>query len=106
MSRKESFGPIDPDPQQSVSREFKSASISRSPVPTPVSKVNLDLEGWYMMPVLVVGLVTFGAIWLYAIDSWGVLIGLALGWIPALVGGLLAGYGWPLVAIGLALVYL
>jgi len=42
---------------------------------------------------------SFIAIWIYAILSWGLLLGLMFGWIPALIGGAILGLLWPLVLL-------
>jgi hypothetical protein len=53
----------------------------------------------YMVGVWIVGVLSFAAIWIYALASWGLLLGLMFGWIPALIGGVILGYLWPLVVI-------
>lgn len=53
-----------------------------------------------MVGVWIVGVLSFIAIWLYSLVSWGLLIGLMIGWIPALIGGVILGFLWPLVVIG------
>jgi hypothetical protein len=53
----------------------------------------------YMVGVWIVGVLSFIAIWIYALASWGFLIGLMFGWIPALIGGVILGYIWPLVVL-------
>ncbi len=52
---------------------------------------------------LVVGGLVFLACWLYAIASWGFLLGVGLGWIPAAAIGFIAAAIWPalLVLVGL-----
>jgi hypothetical protein len=51
--------------------------------------------------------VSFCYLWSMAFDEWGLLLGLGLGWIPALLGGAIlgavAGLLWPLLAIGVVL---
>jgi uncharacterized membrane protein YoaK (UPF0700 family) len=37
--------------------------------------------------------------WAWAIDSWGPMIGFALGWLPALVLALMAGALWPVLVL-------
>ncbi len=46
-----------------------------------------------------VGFVAFAASWLYCIFTYGFLIGVMLGWIPALIVGFIAGVLWPIVII-------
>lgn len=58
------------------------------------------MEELYPIIALIVGLITGLVIWIYAISTWGLLIGLMLGWIPALIGGFVVGILWPLVVIG------
>jgi hypothetical protein len=53
----------------------------------------------YRVGVWIVGVLSFIAIWIYALASWGFLIGLMFGWIPALIGGVILGYIWPLVVL-------
>ena len=53
----------------------------------------------YMVGVWIVGVLSFAAIWLYALVSWGFLLGLMFGWIPALIGGTILGFLWPLVVL-------
>ena len=71
-------------------------------------KNRIDTRGWewvmekaYIVIGWLVGIVTFFGIWIYAFASWGLLIGLAIGWLPALIGGAIAGFLWPLGAIAL-----
>ena len=45
------------------------------------------------------GTITFLGIWLYAILSWGLLIGLIAGWLSAIIGGVVLGLLWPLALI-------
>jgi hypothetical protein len=47
------------------------------------------------------GIIAFLIIWIYAIISWGFLVGLAIGWLPALIGGFIAALLWPLIALGI-----
>ncbi len=53
----------------------------------------------YGVPAVFVGFVVFIGVWLYAVSSWGFLIGVAIGWFPALIAAVIAGYLWPLVLI-------
>jgi len=52
-----------------------------------------------MIGVWIVGALSFIGIWIYALASWGLLVGLMFGWIPALIGGAILGYLWPLVIL-------
>jgi len=48
----------------------------------------------------------FIGVWIYAIISWGFLIGLTIGWLPALIAGVIGGLIWPIFAIALILAIL
>ena len=61
-------------------------------------------SGWYMIGIWIVGVISFILIWLYALITWGLLFGLMFGWIPALIGGIVLGFLWPLVVI--AVIYI
>jgi len=45
----------------------------------------------------ITGLVVFICIFIYAMSEWGFLLGLAVGWLPALIGGFIAGVCWPII---------
>lgn len=62
----------------------------------------------YQALALVTGAIGFLGIWIYAFVSWGFLLGLAFGWVPALVGGFILGLLWPVVVpvVGMLLVVL
>ncbi|MBP9864213.1 hypothetical protein KBC54_02065 [Patescibacteria group bacterium] len=53
----------------------------------------------YMIGVWITGVLSFVVIWIYALVSWGFLFGLMFGWIPALIGGAIPGFLWPLVLL-------
>ena len=55
----------------------------------------------YMIGVWIVGALSFIRIWIYALATWGLLLGLMLGWIPALIGGAILGFLWPLVVLAI-----
>ena len=38
-------------------------------------------------------------VWIYAIASWGFLVGIAIGWLPAIIAAFIAGLLWPLVVL-------
>lgn len=70
---------------------------------------NNDGIGGYLVGAWIVGFLTFLGIWIYSFIAWGFLIGLAIGWLPALIGGFILGTLWPLVilaVIGLILLIL
>lgn len=53
----------------------------------------------YELVGLVFGVLTFFAIWVYAIFSWGFLLGIAAGWIPAIIGAIIVGGLWPVFLV-------
>jgi len=60
---------------------------------------------WAVVTFLV-GLGTFCYSWWWAFEHWGWLLGIAFGWLPALIVAVLAGALWPLGLALLALLYL
>ncbi len=56
-------------------------------------------SGTYLVGAWITGVIAFIVIWIYALASWGFLLGLMFGWIPALIGGLIIGLLWPLVVL-------
>jgi hypothetical protein len=57
-------------------------------------------EGNYMVGVWIVGVLSFIVIWIISLFSWG-LLGIVFGWIPALIGGVILGFLWPIVVLAL-----
>ena len=57
----------------------------------------------YMGGVFLAGILVFAAVWIYAISEWGLLLGIMFGWIPALIAGIVGGFIWPVLVIGLVL---
>lgn len=53
----------------------------------------------YLVVAWIIGVIAFFAIWIYSFISWGFLIGLAIGWLPALIGGFILGIIWPVVLL-------
>mgnify|MGYP006901968839 CR=1 FL=1 len=47
------------------------------------------------------GIISFLIIWIYAMSDWGLLLGLMFGWIPALIGGVVLAFLWPLVILAM-----
>lgn len=67
-----------------------------------VGKTNAKREGdesYYVLGAFLTGVVVFVVLWIHALSEWGVLLGLVFGWIPALIGGFVAGALWPLLAL-------
>lgn len=71
--------------------------------------MNNDIEEYFTIGYffgIPAGIVAFVALWAYAVSEWGLLIGLAFGWLPAFVGGFLVGTAatllWPLICLAVA----
>ena len=53
----------------------------------------------YYAGALLTGIITFIASWIYCIVKYGFLLGVGLGWLPAIITAVVIGFAWPLVAI-------
>ena len=53
----------------------------------------------YKIGFFITAVIAFIACWIYAIVSWGFLIGVGMGWIPSVFIALIAGFIWPLIAL-------
>jgi hypothetical protein len=62
------------------------------------------MDDWYTIGAKITGGITFFVIWIYAFMSWGFLIGLAIGWLPAAIGATIIGLLWPLAAIAVLVI--
>jgi len=56
-------------------------------------------ENTYITGVWIAGIICFLATWIYACSTWGFLIGLMFGWIPALIAGIIGGFLWPILML-------
>lgn len=48
-------------------------------------------------------MIVFVGVWIYCIATYGFLLGVGLGWLPALICAFIAGLVWPLLALLLIL---
>ena len=48
----------------------------------------------YLLGAGFFGFLAFIGIWLYSISEWGLLIGLMVGWFPAIIGAVVLGILW------------
>jgi len=72
-----------------------------------------DLGDWlenngvvvWQVGAVITGIIAFFGIWIYSFVSWGFLIGLMIGWLPAIIGAFIIGALWPLI-LGLGLLVL
>lgn len=58
-----------------------------------------NLGGIHFAGFVITGLITFIGVWIYAISEWGFLLGVSLGWVPAVIVALVGGYLWPIFLI-------
>ncbi len=61
----------------------------------------MDDEYWAVGTA--VGFLVFVGCWIYCIFAYGFLLGVGLGWLPALICGFLAAALWPLIILGVAI---
>ena len=54
---------------------------------------------WYPIGGFITGALVFIGVWIYALASWGFLVGMTIGWIPALISAVIAGFIWPVLAV-------
>lgn len=79
---------------------------------TDMIKINnkFDWNGlWgslYVIVGVLIGVVSFFGIWIYAFNEWGLLVGLAIGWLPAIIGAFIIGFTWPLIVCIAILLFL
>ena len=66
----------------------------------------MDEYGWYQIGFAIVGFIAFICVWIYAIASWGFLLGVAFGWFPAMIVAVIVGALWPLVLLGVGVIAL
>ncbi len=63
-------------------------------------------NNYYVGGAVIVGFIVFAGIWIYALGEWGLLFGLLFGWIPALIGGFVIGFLWPLALLAVIAILL
>lgn len=66
----------------------------------------MDYEDIYIIGRIITGVILFIGIWIYAFAKWGFLIGLAIGWLPAIIGAFLLSFLWPLFALAIIAIIL
>lgn len=71
----------------------------------------MSSDSSYQAGVVIVGgltaIVVFVGAWIYCISEYGFLLGVGLGWLPAVITaiivGALVGFLWPLIALGIGI---
>lgn len=86
--------------------EFRS-SIKKAGIEALLEKQKKEdkVEMVYAVGAIITGVIAFFGIWVYSFVSWGFLVGLAIGWLPAIIGGFIAGVLWPLILLGLLILF-
>jgi hypothetical protein len=72
--------------------------------PSTQREIHIDWSVVYRIGALITGSLAFIASWVYAAISWGFLLGVGLGWVPAIFIGIIAGFIWPLIVLALVLI--
>jgi len=57
---------------------------------------------WYGAGAKITFWPVFLGTWIYCIATYGFLLGVGLGWLPAAIVGVIAGLLWPLIALAIA----
>jgi hypothetical protein len=91
------------NPDGSAAESVKRGSLSGGDYRRRLSKSD-DNYWHYQGPALITGVLSFLALWAYAVDTYGWFLGGGLGWIPALFLAVLLGLLWPLLLLGLIIV--
>ena len=60
----------------------------------------MDNDGWYELGRAITLLVVFIGCYIYAIATYGFLLGVGLGWIPSAIIATIVSFLWPLIVIG------
>jgi hypothetical protein len=78
---------------------WEEAFQSRKRVNEHITHNSVDWDTVYTIGGFITGAIAFIACWIYAIASWGFLLGAGLGWIPSFFIAVIAGFIWPLLAL-------
>lgn len=70
-----------------------------------IEKQDAFIQDWYIKIGWVAAIITFIGVWAYAIFGWNFLLGIVVGWVPALVAGTVAFFAWPLAALVVLFIY-
>jgi hypothetical protein len=61
------------------------------------------MKDLYLIGVPITAVLTFISCWIYAVMTYGFFLGIGLGWLPAIVIAIIAGWLWPLIALVIVL---
>lgn len=104
----------------SFSQVWENSSIASEYLKNPDEYVRMTAEderyepiyhthggmGWYRIGGYIAAGITFLSIWVAAFISWGFLVGLAIGWLPAIIGAIIVRFIWPIIVIVLLILLL
>ena len=57
------------------------------------------MDNGYKIGAWITGVIVFFLVWIIALFEWGFLVGLAIGWFPAAIAGVVGGLLWPILAL-------
>ena len=63
------------------------------------------MDEGYKIGAGITGLIVFIVAWIYCIATYGFLLGVGLGWLPAIITAYVAAIIWPIIAFGLMLAF-
>ncbi len=76
-------------------------------MPSPPIRRPLREEGvGYRVGIVITWVIIFACAWIYCIASYGFVLGLGLGWLPAIIAATVFCWFWPVYAIGGAVLLL
>ena len=71
----------------------------------PTKKESLfDIEDLCGIAKGIVIVISFFCCWIFSMMSWGMLLGIGLGWLPSIFVALICGFLWPIFVLGLGLI--
>jgi hypothetical protein len=59
----------------------------------------MDLSPWYVKGFWFVAVIAFFSCWIYAVNKYGLFLGLGLGWFPSAIIAIIAGTLWPILFV-------
>lgn len=59
-------------------------------------------DQFYKAGFFITAIITFVGCWIYCIYTYGFFLGVGLGWLPALITAVIAGFLWPLIVLVIA----
>lgn len=63
----------------------------------------MDDHSWYWIGYCITWIITFIGCYIYAIATYGFLLGVGLGWLPSAIVATIVSFFWPLIVVGIAI---